>query len=93
MGIVGTSQSGRACAGAGVKAVSPAKRGGATRLDVGEHTRTLTVRRCPSSTTISCGRRKLRIRHFSDAPLQPVQEPGGPKGLTRMRFVRNSGST
>ena len=46
--------------------MSPAKRGrsGATRLDAGEHTRTLTVRRCPSSTTTSCGRRKLRIRHF-----------------------------
>ena len=38
--------------GAGVKAVSPAKRGrsGATRLDTGEHTRTLRVRRCPSTT-------------------------------------------
>ena len=52
--------------GAGVKSVSPAKRGrsGATRLEAGEHTRTLTVRRCPSTTTTSCGRRKLRIRHF-----------------------------
>ena len=52
--------------GAGVKAVSPAKRGrsGATRLEAGEHTRTLTVRRCPSTTTTSCGRRTLRIRHF-----------------------------
>ena len=52
--------------GADVKAVSPAKRGrsGATRLDAGEHTRTLTVRRYPSTTTTSCGRRKLGIRHF-----------------------------
>ena len=43
MSIVGKSQSGRACAGAGVKAVSPAERGRseATRLDVGAHTRTL----------------------------------------------------
>ena len=43
MSIVGKSQSGRGVRGAGVKAVSPAERGRseATRLDVGEHTRTL----------------------------------------------------
>ena len=45
MGIVGKSQSGRSVRGAGVKAVSPAQRGrsAATRLDAGEHTRTLLV--------------------------------------------------
>ena len=68
--------------GAGVKAVSPAKRGrsGATRLDAGEHTRTLTVRRCLSATTTSGGRRKVRILHHDQCR---VMTSGARRGRRR----------
>ena len=72
----------RSVRGAGVKAVSPAKRGrsGATRLDAGEHTRTLTVRRCLSATTTSGGRRKVRILHHDQCR---VMTSGARRGRRR----------
>ena len=52
--------------GAYVKAVSPAERGRseATRLDVGEHTRTLFGLTMPPATTTSCGRHESSFRQF-----------------------------
>ena len=52
--------------GAYVKAVSPAERGRseATRLDVGEHTRTLFGLTMPPATTTSCGRPESSFRQF-----------------------------
>ena len=52
--------------GADVKAVSPAERGRseATRLDVGEHTRTLFGLTMPPATTTSCGRPESSFRQF-----------------------------
>ena len=66
MGIVGKSQSGRACAEPTSRPSAPRSGGGseATRLDVGEHTRTLFGLTMPPATTTSCGRPESSFRQF-----------------------------
>ena len=86
--------------GAGVKAVSPAKRGrsGATRLDGGEHTRSLMVRRCHRRPQYLVVDRSPDSFEFTRAPTHvagPLRRRPGPsprargsRGDRRGRLVR-----
>ena len=83
---IGRGRSGRAVRGAAVKAVSPAKRGrsAATRLDGGEHTRTLSASTAPTYHNILWST-------ASEKPAHPCARQHLPPGRPRRVPVRLAG--